>query len=498
MRCLTLADAFQEKGWDAHFLCQDTPGHMGEKIQGRGHGVTLMPLTPADGLGPHFGQSNDAPWPQELQAEDARVTRAAIRNLSPAWLVVDCYTLDDRWQRAVRQSPARLCVIDDFARNPNHADLLLNPNLGPASEDYNGLLPAGSDRLIGPGYAPLRPQFAALREQSLERKKAGQLRSILISMGGVDREDATSRVLKSLPPLPESISLTVVLGESAPWVDRVRTHAARLPNSTKVLVNVSEMAEVMEHADLAIGGAGTTSWERCCLGLPTLTLALARNQEALAASLSSSGAALHLGSIHDSTWPERLGPALVKLSDPAALRSMSLRASGVCDGGGTVRILRALLASEPETRLAQPDDAELIWKWRYGQGEERFYRNSANQTLDAHLAWFAQALRDPSRSLLIVLEGGVPLAHVRFDRATATSDVAAVSICLAPEVRGRGRSGDYLRACLSWAGEHGVRHFLAEVHTNHTASRRLFERTGFVWHTNKGDFRRYMLDTIED
>ena len=49
------------------------------------------------------------------------------------------------------------------------------------------------------------------------------------------------------------------------------------------------MAKLMSNADLAIGAAGSTTWERCCLGLPTIQLAIAKNQVFLAEKLQKAG-----------------------------------------------------------------------------------------------------------------------------------------------------------------------------------------------------------------
>jgi spore coat polysaccharide biosynthesis predicted glycosyltransferase SpsG len=67
-----------------------------------------------------------------------------------------------------------------------------------------------------------------------------------------------------------------------------------MPWPTQVLVGVNAMGQLMSDSDLCIGAAGATSWERCCLGLPTIICVLAANQREIAASLESVGAALAL------------------------------------------------------------------------------------------------------------------------------------------------------------------------------------------------------------
>ena len=99
-------------------------------------------------------------------------------------------------------------------------------------------------------------------------------------MGGVDQGNATGRVLQALKDcaLPPDCRITVVMGLTAPWLEDVRERAAQMPWPTEVVVNAGDMAQRMAESDLAIGAAGSTSWERCCLGLPTIMLVLADNQ----------------------------------------------------------------------------------------------------------------------------------------------------------------------------------------------------------------------------
>ena len=86
------------------------------------------------------------------------------------------------------------------------------------------------------------------------------------------------------------------------------------------------------------GGAGTTSWERCCLGLPSLVIVTADNQRAIADELAGAGAAKLLG-WHGDVEAENVSRALENISaDPTGLRRMGEAAGGVCDGLGAKRI----------------------------------------------------------------------------------------------------------------------------------------------------------------
>ncbi|MCL7939450.1 UDP-2,4-diacetamido-2,4,6-trideoxy-beta-L-altropyranose hydrolase [Halomonas sp. ATCH28] len=346
MRCLTLAEALREQGAECHFLCREHTGHALDLLQARGFAIHRLPTghpeTPAAAESPSTPQQlAHADWLGTTWEADAAQCAEILEGLAPDWLVVDHYALDARWEARVTPADGRLLVIDDLADREHRADLLLDQNLGRQAEDYAGLVPGHCRCLVGPRYALLRPEFAPLRETSLARRRSPRLRELLITLGGVDKDNATTDVLSALSdcPLPDDCHITVVMGASAPWRESVQAKAATLPWPTEVVVNVADMAERMAEADLAIGAAGSTSWERCCLGLPTLMVVLAENQQPIAEALDAAGVAVSLGP------PVQLGslaarwPALIR---PQALARMSEAAASLTAGDGTAIVCHAM------------------------------------------------------------------------------------------------------------------------------------------------------------
>ncbi|MEJ7804912.1 MAG: UDP-2,4-diacetamido-2,4,6-trideoxy-beta-L-altropyranose hydrolase, partial [Telluria sp.] len=236
----------------------------------------------------------------------------------------------------------RLMVIDDLADRWHDCDLLLDQNLGRAEADYSALLPPRTLACIGPQYALLRPEFGQLRAASLARRAQPELRRMLITLGGVDKGNVTGRVLAALRScrLPADLAVTVVMGPHAPWLAQVQAQAAAMPWPTQVLAGVANMAQLMAESDLAIGAAGSTSWERCCLGLPAIQLVLADNQAEAAAALSALGAVASIGSA--AGLADELAVLLMQLDGPR-LQQLSQRAALVCDGRGTPGIAAELL-----------------------------------------------------------------------------------------------------------------------------------------------------------
>lgn len=336
MRCLTLADALRERGASCTFVCRPHPGHLLALIAQRGHQVLALPEL-QEGAQPNHNGTAHGHWLGTDWATDVQDTQQALSPQAGGqpldWLVVDHYALDARWEEALRPQAQSIMVIDDLADRPHACDLMLDQNLGRKEADYGGLL-KGNTTLLGPQYALLRPEFAALRVQSLARRQANPpLRRLLITMGGVDKDNATGQVLAALQScnVPADLRVTVVMGPHAPWLAQVQAQAMQMPWPTEVLAGVDNMAQLMAESDLAIGAAGSTSWERCCLGLPTIQVALAQNQEAIAQALSRAGAALML---QRHAIAQTL-PSLIKtVACTDQLFAVTLAASAVTEGKG--------------------------------------------------------------------------------------------------------------------------------------------------------------------
>ena len=327
MRCLTLAEVLRARGATVQFICRPDHGHLGARITGQGFGLHWLPDT--------------AVWHADA---DAQHTLAALGPTGCDVLLVDHYALGAAWQTTLRPACRRLVVVDDLADRPHAADLLVDQNLGRQPADYDGLLPGGATRLIGPTWALLRPEFAAARAASLARRADGRLQHLLISMGGADPQQATLQVLRALAhsPLPADAQVTVVLGAIADTRPAIAELLPTLPWRSRLCMDVTDMAPLLAVADMAIGAAGGSAWERCCLGLPTALLVLADNQRPGTRALVAAGAALDLGGVAD--LPATLPAALQQAADPTTLQRLSAAAAAATDGLGAQRVADAVLA----------------------------------------------------------------------------------------------------------------------------------------------------------
>lgn len=293
MRCLTLADQLCSEGAEVAFVCRDLPGAMFGLLQARGYRNARLPFAEIENFS---------------QCVDAKETIDAAAILFPGgfdWLVVDHYILDATWERMLRPYARKIMVIDDLANRQHDCDLLLDQNYYCDLEQrYKGLVPELCITLLGPTYVLLRREFAEARKQL--RARDGIIRRILVFLGGSDPANITGRILDVLRQLSLSeITIDVVVGISNPHRHLIQGLCSEM-NNAQYYCQVSNMAELIANADIAIGAGGATTWERCVLGLPSLTLVFADNQLQTTLDLNGIGAIKYLG------WADKITSTDIK------------------------------------------------------------------------------------------------------------------------------------------------------------------------------------------
>ena len=342
LRCLTLANRLRHHGAECIFISRLHTGHLIDAIRAQGFSVHALALQENDlqqacGVG-----SGYAPWLGCDWSLDAEQTSQILDIIKPEGLVIDHYAIGENWLNAVRPFARRVMVIDDLGNRPLTCDMLLDQNLGCSPTVYRALLPSDCQMLLGPQYALLRPEFDALRSASLLRRKVRRgLKRLLISLGGIDLHNATRNVLQGLKycRLPNECEIIVVLGKNSPWIDDIKDVSLTMPWRTEVIVNTPHMADLMLNSDFSVGAGGSTSWERCCMGLPSVVCILADNQIQIASALEAAGVAIPLF-LKDSITPS---DSMIKIfnklaTDYSLLHKMSQAAFAITDGKGTDRV----------------------------------------------------------------------------------------------------------------------------------------------------------------
>lgn len=335
MRCLSLAALLQERGAHTVFLSRALPPGLAALVVESGSALHGLDGAPG---------SADAPFAVEGE-DDARQVRGWAEGRGGVHaVVVDHYGLDARWERAVRGACRRLLVIDDLADRPHDADLLLDHNLWrDGAARYARWIPAGCRPFVGPQYALLRAEFAAARAR-WPRRAPEAVERVLVNFGGADPGDMTARALEVLAAhAPTGLHVDAVVGAAYPHRERLLARWEGAPTVT-LHAQTRRMAELMARADLAIGAGGTTSWERCALGLPALLTAIARNQEEGLEALAEAGACRYLGPVGELD-DRTLGAAVAELlADPSAVARMSAASLALGVGESTSLVVDELLS----------------------------------------------------------------------------------------------------------------------------------------------------------
>lgn len=336
VRCLTLADSLRERGARTRFVCRSLPEVMRARLERHGHELSRL-----DGFqsGEPVGELAHSHWLTVSQDRDAEDTLQALADRSWDWVIVDHYALDERWETILRQAAKNMMVIDDLADRQHDCDLLLDQNLvSGMNERYVGRVPATCRTLLGPLYALLHRGYAELHAVVAPRVA---VKRVLIFFGGTDPDNLTGRALNAVLSLErKDISIDVVLSVSSPYSDEVEALARRHSQVT-CHRNLPTLAPLIASADLALGSLGATSWERLCLGLPTIAISMAMNQKEVATALDRGGLVDWIGH-SDSATTEAIATHLKRALEREDLSAWSARCREVCDGRGTWRTIEGM------------------------------------------------------------------------------------------------------------------------------------------------------------
>ena len=469
MRCLVLADELKSHGYSVSFACLPQKGDMISYIESRGFDVVTL-TAPSEYIQPTH-EADYSGWLQRSVCEDARDFLSHIK--AADLVVIDHYAVESDWHKRVKNElGCHLMAIDDLART-HDVDLIIDQTLGRNPNEYIGSARA----LTGSDYALLAPNFLALREQGLNRVPPKKKSRVLISMGGIDNPNATLSVLKALVGRVDA-SFTVLLSTRAPHYHEVKAWCHQ-HHDVEHKEFESNMAELMLQHDIAIGAPGTTSWERACLGLPSILIPLAENQSMICAQLLAHQAILK---VNLPEIKEKLLAAYEQIiSGWATYHTNNLR---LCDGLGLRRVVLEIQQMlEPKAhsllqlRRARRDDIDTVYHWQCHPKTREYALNATVPSWDEHKQWMTRKLDSVRDYFYIVIDkqNHNPLGVVRLDNTEPGHYL--VSIYVAPESYGKGVA----IAALSMVDElHPEMSLHATVLKENVVSQKLFQKANYT------------------
>jgi len=417
MRCLALAQAWQDRGGEAAFAMAQTPPALGSRVLSEGMEVIHLDASPGSAL-------------------DARRTGALARERRAAWVVVDGYQFGSEYQRWLKEFQLSVLFIDDYGHAPHYwADFVINQNphahagLYANREAYTSLL-------LGTRYTLLRREFGPWRQW--RREIPPMARKILVTLGGSDPDNVTGKVVQALREMePNSLEAVVLAGGANPHLGELQARVGQMPFPVRLENSVANMPELIAWADVGITAGGGTCWETAFLGLPCLVVVLAENQAPVAEKLQELQVALNLG------WHAQLSPGAIAgqlsrlLTSEARRQEMSAAGQRLVDGEGVDRVLMHLRGEPVRLRPVRETDCRLLWEW-VNDPEVRAASFSRHHiSWEEHHNWFHQKLGDPNCLHFIFLDGNdQPVGQVRFD--IQPHGEAEIDINIDRKVRGSG------------------------------------------------------------
>jgi UDP-2,4-diacetamido-2,4,6-trideoxy-beta-L-altropyranose hydrolase len=339
MRCLTLAEALRGSGVAIEFITRDHPGNLNEYFMSRGFKTHLLPYQEM----PESQQilSGYEQWLGVPQAVDAAQTIEEVEGKVPDWLIIDHYALDREWEERLRPHTEKVMVIDDLANRNHDCDLLLDQNLfEDVSVRYQGKVPEECTQLLGPQYALLQPDYAELRTQAKLRKSP--LNHLLVFFGSADRHNLTGLTISALEQINIPFErIDLVISRQSSHYKQVKTLTEHLP-MVELHSDLPSLAPFMVKADLAIGGGGVTSWERFCLGLPSLVITLADNQRPVCSDLHNMNLIEWVGDV-ETIQIDQVSSAIQRILSLDDINNWSERCMAVCQGRGSAFVADTML-----------------------------------------------------------------------------------------------------------------------------------------------------------
>lgn len=474
-RCLVLADEARRLGHTCMFVCAEIDIASRRICSDRGHQVfdAGFPPVKARDLKVNPNWEDDSLWADEHL--DAQIFLTFAERHPPDLVVMDHYFLTQRWVDFVRAHlNCRFIVIEDLERKWGNVEYVVNGNL-----DGVVRLEEGSKalRLTGSRFCLLSDDYRMLRHAGL--RPPSQRNHLLIFAGGGNTGVAPMTYLNVAKEISsEKYFIDLVISSSHPEAGTLQSLIDSIPKA-RLHLDRSSLASLYANARLALGAGGTSSWERACLGVPSVLTALTENQVPICETLSAHGVARYAGKFIDFDHREFSHLAKSLLDSPRDLDSMSHAGLTKVDGMGAKRVLRFVTEDLTGLRLRPSieSDLEIMFDWA---NESAVRENSKSQnpiTWEEHLVWFRRVhLQKTSRLFLLELDG-LPIGQIRFDKRDG---VVVLNYSIDRLFRSRGLGRILVEQGLASIRGDQEPSVLAVVRRENLASCRIFEGLGFV------------------
>lgn len=474
-RCLSLGQSLIDLGWHVVFVVRplDT---VAEKILADHKAMEVIWLSHPSKQKAAWGDDSPphAAWAKVDSREDALETIEALREFQPDWVIVDHYSFDRDWHWAIASGlGCRMSAVDDLGDRDLDVNLLIDPNWDLDHESkYCGRLPEGAVTLFGPRFALLSEAYKSAAPYQFSES----VNSIGIFLGGTDVENYSLVAARACAEINRfQGEIEILVRRTNPNLHALLSFSAQFSNVT-ITTDQPNLAGFFARHDLQIGAGGGATWERCCLGVPSLLVAFAENQRRVVRELIDAGVAAGA----DSLDADGIARAVQRLiADPDRRRQMARKGRSLVDGLGCLRVGLSLSRDGLTLRRAKVQDASTAFVWRNDTNTRRFSRDPRPLNEPSHITWWENTLTRTDQHLLIAEIGRRSIGVLRLD--LVSQEEAEISVYLDPVCTGVGIGSCLLRSATSWTLNNlqAVRRISADIDPRNANSQRAFKATGY-------------------
>ena len=421
VRCINLANNFLSKGHTCYFIINNKSKEIVKLIKSNNHKILKLGIRNNKKIiNINKNDTKFTNWLGHKWSIDAQNTIKYIKSNRIKILIVDHYAIDSRWERKVKKYVNQLVVIDDLDNRDHHSDFIIDQNFRPDYERHYKKNICNCIRLMGPSYALINPVYSKFKKKYIKQK----ISNIFVFFGGSDQNLLTEKVLDILSSEKfNKYQINVVIGLNNNRYSKIKSKFNKKKN-LKIFYNLNNLADLMKKSDLAIGALGINTWERMCVGLPTLVISSGSDQNIFAEYLNRRKLIKLLGysnSLKPYTLSKKINLHVSKLNN----KNVSHRLQKIVGGKGTERVVKNIInvskfgiMGQINLRPANLNDEELLFRW----ANDPYVRANAfiSEPIERkiHKKWFDTRLNNLKNHRLYIAytkNNKVPVGQVRFD-----------------------------------------------------------------------------------
>lgn len=491
-RCRVLAKKLAKLGWQIHTASRMHLGTGDNRLVESQNTHTL------NDANQELNLNDESSWLGVSLEDEISEIGELVTQIHFDWVVLDHYAINEQWIEQIRElTPhSRFIAIDDTASRKLPVEIILNNNLLSLPEHYLGLVPEGCTFLTGTHYALLELATPAKKRRYIDKTSQSfetpTPLKIIVAMGATDPNLVSEKVCKALElgvgSHGMSIDVVVALSSKAGKRDELENLCKR--NYWLRVEYDADLKSLNDWADIAIGACGVSAWERAAVGLPALLITTAQNQVPGAERMAEIGANIYLGhwsvinSDHIVNSIKNLSKEKMELM--AILNTYLLPTSSV---DNVVKAITDFSKSSFSLRVAEQDDAMLLYQWQCQSATRQFFRNPSVPKFSDHIDWFERQIK--LSEIYIIEANSVAAGYVRLDSKDAGTSIAKqakekeVSILIADGFKGQKLAQRALKWLLQDKSYWNISatnlpfRVVAEVAEENIASHRAFTAAGF-------------------